>query len=61
MGAIGFTMLMFAINGHVLPNSSLFVEAKPDPLFWVKIFVSTIVHVMSGLLMAQRDFLHIVS
>ena len=29
-----------------LPNSSLFVEAKPDPLFWVKIFVSTIVQVV---------------
>ena len=31
-----------------LPNSSFFVEAKPDPLFWVKIFVSTIVLVVSG-------------
>ena len=28
-----------------LPNSLLFVEAKPDPLFWVKIFVSAIVQV----------------
>ena len=44
-----------------LPNSSLFVEAKPDPLFWVKIFVSAIVQVVSGLLMAQRDLLHIIS
>ena len=44
-----------------LPKSSLFVEAKADPLFWVKIFVSTIVQVVSGLLMAQRDLLHIVS
>ena len=43
MGAISFTMLMFAINLYAtfLPNSSLFVEAKPDPLFWVKIFVSS--------------------
>ena len=32
-----------------LPNRSLFVEAKPDPLFWVKIFVSAIVQVVSGL------------
>ena len=41
-----------------LPNSSLFVEAKPDPLFWVKIFVSVIVQVVSGLLMAQRFTTH---
>ena len=41
-----------------LPNSSLFVKAKPDPLFWVKIFVSAIVQVVSGLLMAQRFTTH---
>ena len=40
-----------------LPNSSLFVEVKPDPLFWVKIFVSAIVQGVSGLLMGQRDLL----
>ena len=61
MGAIGFTMLTFAINNHVFPNSSLFVGAKPDPLFSVKIFVSAIVQVVSGILMAQRDLPHITS
>ena len=61
MGAVGFTMLMFAINGNIFTQQFLFVEAKPDPLFWVKIFVSTIVQVVSGLLMAQRDLLHIIS
>ena len=41
-----------------LPNCSLFVGAKPDPLFLVKIFVSAIVQVVSGILMAQRFTTH---
>ena len=39
-----------------LPNSSLFVGAKPDPLFLVKIFLSDIVQIVSGLLMGTKRF-----
>ena len=34
MGAIGFTMLTFAINNTFLPSSSMFVGAKPDLLLF---------------------------
>ena len=60
MGAVSFTMLMFAINGHVFTQQFI-AEAKPDPLFWVMISVSAIVQVVSRLLMAQRGLLHIIS
>ena len=50
MGAISFTTLMFAINGHVF-----------TPQFIVCRSQTSIVQVVSGLLMAQRDLLHIVS
>ena len=33
MGSIGFATLTFAINNHVLLNSSLFVGARQDLLF----------------------------
>ena len=62
MGAVGLTMLTFAINNHVFTQQFiLFVGAKPDLLFWVKIFVSAIVQVVSRLLMAQRDSPYITS
>ena len=41
-----------------LPNSSLFVGAKPDLLFWVKIFASVVVQVVSRLPMAKRFTTH---
>ena len=62
MGAIGFAPLTFAINNHVFyPTVHCLQEPDETPYFRSRFFVFVIVQVVSGLLMAQRDSLQIIS